>query len=201
MESLSAAACETFIHVTEVEFLLGVISHADLEEREEILQWLMNDDGGGSDPRFLQGESQERTENSNSKIEVVNSDGSEDVDDYFEEPLILHLIPSGLNNKWVFTIGDSDNYPSVPHGHLDNKTRPWPKLNPYTGRAYSAKDSENIRYRLSRNDMIALWNNQDFRRHALEQIHFYRETYPHYRFPVPEERLRILPVWRRRRGF
>jgi hypothetical protein len=65
-----------------------------------------------------------------------------------------HLV---MLTKWVFTAGDPDCYPSVPHEHFQKKTNSWPKLNPYTGRVFSAPHEEDKARRLTKEEMQILW--------------------------------------------
>lgn len=189
-----------FWFITDVEYSIGVASLADLHEREEVFEWL--DPGAGGrrpDPRGQKhsaDESQRPNEPDEPQAPPPPESSADSVSGDREEDEPLQLLPLGLRNRWCFTKNDVDFYPSVPHGHLNDKTNPWPKLSPYTGRAYSAKDHEDTKLRLSRQEMITLWNNKQFRRHALETIAWYSETFPQYHFPVANPRR--LPRWRRR---
>lgn len=177
------------------EFEFGIIGIAELEERELVFQWIFHQSDGvtNSDPRAL-AQTEERTTREESSRNASTggqsaSGGAVDADD-----LVLEFIPQGLKNIWVFTKDDADSYPSVPHGHLDSKTRSWPKLNPYTGRAFAAKDVEHQAYRLTQKEMFNLWNDRKFRKHALETIAWYQSQFPYYQFDVPNPRR--LPRWR-----
>ncbi|MCS2172637.1 hypothetical protein MUU46_20345 [Scandinavium sp. TWS1a] len=65
-------------------------------------------------------------------------------------------------NKWLFTVGDADCFPSVPHGHYKRKTKPWPKLNPYIGVVFSSMQTEDVSSRLTKKEMKLLWNESKF---------------------------------------
>jgi hypothetical protein len=193
--NLCREAIEAFLFISDCECWCGSIGIADLIERHEVLSWLADESNGAHDPRNTESSVDENTDN--------GEQWASDVDGQIREkrqadgePPIIEFMPLGLSQSWFFTLGDPDNYPSVPHGHLQNQNRPWPKLNPYTGRAFNAKDSEDVRLRLRRKDMVVLWNSQDFRDHALKQIAHYQVTFPHHRFPVPASRVRRLPRWK-----
>ena len=100
-------------------------------------------------------------------------------------------------NQWVFTLGDVDCYPSVPHGHLHKKTNSWPKLNPYVGRVFSGMHQELVRSRLKRHEMALLWNDQDFVRHCRDQVLWYSGFAPSYTFPNARRGKLRFPRWRR----
>ena len=85
---------------------------------------------------------------------------------------------------WVFTKADRDSYPSIPHGHYQNQNRSWPKLNPYTGRVFSAKHQEDKSQRLSKKDMKTIWSDESFKSFCREMIIWYQEQFPYYEFPV-----------------
>ena len=98
-------------------------------------------------------------------------------------------------NKWMFTIGDPDCYPSVPHGHFRNKTRVWPKLNPYTGRVFSGNHQEDVNSRLSKNEMRFLWTDSNFVDHCRKQVHWYSNFAPAYGFPNARLGRDVFPKW------
>ena len=110
-----------------------------------------------------------------------------------DDDVILHFIPGGNTglSDWAFHPLDVDFFPSVPHGHFENK--PNPKLDAYLGWVYQG--SRQIR-REPRAHIVALWNDNKFRAMASTAIKFYLTTFPGYsgwRVANP----RILP--RRRR--
>lgn len=189
---LNDEAIQTFVFISDCEYSSGLIGLADMMERHEALDWLVDGDDRSKDPRPIQNESQAELESWNllsndEKLQVRKQANADD------EPPILEFIPIGLKRPWCFTVGDPDNYPSVPHGHLNSKDQPWPKLNPYTGRAFNAKDFEELKLRLSRKEMVCLWNNKDFCDHARKQIAYYSTQFPHHKFPVPIRRIFRLP--------
>ena len=180
-------AVYTYCFLTEWEFDVGIIGISEYEERADVLDWLINypHRATSTDPR---GEA-ETNEDSSFPIEPLpegntgQGDNNQRRPDEEENPS-RELIPIGLRQRWAFTKNDADCYPSVPHGHLNEKTNAWPKLNPYTGQAFSKKDSEDMYYRLKKQEMIILWNDDKFRLHALETIAWYSTINPCYRFPV-----------------
>jgi hypothetical protein len=78
-------------------------------------------------------------------------------------------------SDWIFHPFDPDFRPSVPHGHWDGA--PNPKLDVYLGWVY--RNSQQIR-REPRRNIIALWNDRDFRRFAKRTIEYYLKHHPHY---------------------
>lgn len=195
--SLTEDSIDVYIFISDCEFNLGTIGFAEYEERKEVLAWLIDNDNGANDPRgaLAQEEGLERDFKNKRKNENAVEDDSKGASQYAETPPV-QFIPGGLARTWVFTIGDPDHYPSVPHGHLNNQNQKWPKLNPYSGRAFGKTQSENTTLRLSREEMRSLWNDEKFKQHALKQIAWYNRTYPRHRFPVPRHRISRLPKWR-----
>ncbi|MBN9685900.1 MULTISPECIES: hypothetical protein [unclassified Corallococcus] len=203
-DELTKEGADTFWFLTNWEFDSGLIGLAEHQERYNILQWLSMRDpsaggGQGDDPR---GDLRGSADSSRPEEQVERSDSTavreKAAGAGIQQPAAvarqldanppLQLIPPELSERWCFTKNDADFYPSVPHGHLNDKTNPWPKLNPYSGRAFAAKDSEDKRHRLERREMIALWNSRSFRSHALDTIVWYQATYAYHRFPVVNPR-------------
>lgn len=88
------------------------------------------------------------------------------------------------NCVWIFTIGDSDDKPSVPHGHAKDVGY---RLDVWNGNIYPAgKERKNIIGRLKKKELHRLHTDQGFIDFAKKQIEWYRETYPHINFYVPE---------------
>ncbi|WP_216712728.1 hypothetical protein [Pseudoalteromonas sp. TB64] len=94
---------------------------------------------------------------------------------------------------WVFTKADPDSYPSVPHGHFKNQNNKWPKLNPYTGRIFSAKHQEDKKQLLSKKQMRKIWSDEKFKSFCREMIIWYQEKFSYYEFPV--RRPLRMPRW------
>ena len=88
------------------------------------------------------------------------------------------------NYIWEFIIGDSDDKPSVPHGHAKGAGY---RLDVWTGNIYPAgKERNKIIGKLNKKDLRKLYADQRFIDFAKKQIEWYRETYPHIIFYVPE---------------
>lgn len=191
---LSVDATYVYWFLTDWEFDFGIIGISEYIEREEVFAWLVEDEAvSDGDPR---GEA--HVEEQERRAELGDESGQREVGkapQETEDPL-LEFTPTGLSKRWCFTKDDTDFYPSVPHGHLNHKTNAWPKLNPYTGRAFSAKNVESTTYRLQKREMIQLWNDSKFRQHALETIVWYKATFPYYNFHVKSPFR--LPHWQRR---
>ena len=94
-----------------------------------------------------------------------------------EEILTIHfsLNVKGLR-EWFFRPGDPDYFPSIPHGHWNNKD--FPKLDAYLGWVYDCFGAQ-IR-RESRSSIITLWNDRKFRIEAAKAVGYYLQTYPTY---------------------
>jgi len=191
---LSRRAANVYLFLSHWAYDNGLISYPDLSERYDVLNALLNE--GGDLDAWVFGDIEEPREHQEIlRDEDRLSSNSGRSSGPGPEPQDLQLIPSALPN-WIFTLDDPDFYPSTPHGHYQSKTRPWPKLNPYTGRAFRAKDQEEPKLRLTKRQMILLWNDETFRAFCLEHVAWYEAEFPHYRFPV--EVPYRLPRWRRR---
>jgi len=173
------------ILLSDLSYQLGLIGMAEYEERREVAHWLSVDEQGQPDPRRNRHEEQERPHKSD---EVPESEGAQpqggsgSANSTEEDP--TDLWPRFLAfNKWMFTVGDRDCYPSVPHGHLRRKTNEWPKLNPYTGRVFSAVHAEDVASRLTKAEMKILWNDSDFVELCRKQVLWYSDFAPAYGFP------------------
>jgi len=84
----------------------------------------------------------------------------------------------GLND-WVFHQYDRDFHPSIPHGHFKGKSQP--KLDSYLGWVYQG--SKQIK-RLSRDLIVDLWNDEEFRTFAQIAIEWYMYEFPSYNWRV-----------------
>ncbi|WP_157074342.1 hypothetical protein [Pseudoxanthomonas mexicana] len=149
------------ILLTDLSYGIGLIGVAEYLERMKVADWLSESNAGMRDPRL---ESPEE-EPARRKPELPKGEGAasgsgssggqggdEDSSPYMQ---FLAL------KTWMFTAGDHDCYPSVPHGHFQRKTNKWPKLNPYIGRVFSGMHTENVSARLTRTEMKALWSDDD----------------------------------------
>lgn len=104
-----------------------------------------------------------------------------------ESPSVFHLITqkAGIFGKWNFHLTDRDFFPSIPHGHAVQNNRL--KLDSYLGHIY--KD-DSFYARESRQYIIDLWNDESFRKNAIETIKFYMQEYPMFNWRV-QDPLRI----------
>lgn len=101
-----------------------------------------------------------------------------------EEPLFFYLVSISGLSKWHFHQYDDDFFPSIPHGHWENKKQP--KLDSYLGWVYGG--SKQIR-RESRSLISKLWNDDKFRFFATVAIDYYMTKYPTYSgWRVPNSR-------------
>lgn len=194
---LTEEAQGAYLGFTEWALHHRFISWSDFEERlailERLARWPSDANTPGADPRPAFGDESERPrplrESELWKPEAASVGGPSGGPRKPQTtspapPAPLQFIPPELRERWCFTINDPDAYPSVPHGHLGEKTQPWPKLNPYTGCAYARKDKEAGHHRLRREEMVRLWNSPTFRQHARDTIEWFQTAYRHHRFPV-----------------
>jgi hypothetical protein len=100
-----------------------------------------------------------------------------------------------LFQGWVFTKADPDPYPSTPHGHWKNQNQKWPKLNPYSGRAFLTKHQEDVGKRLSKVQMKLLWSDEKFKDFCRAHIVWYRESFPFHDFGRSNKLLLKFPKW------
>lgn len=168
--------------LSDLSYQIGLIGIAEYKERREMAYWLSSNGENKPDPRGsgheemeLPRENDERPESDSSQGQ--GSSGSANASD--DDPNLKFL----ALNKWIFTVGDRDCYPSVPHGHLHRKTNEWPKLNPYTGRVFADIHAEDASLRLTKAEMKWLWNNEDFVEHCRKQVLWYSDFAPDYTFP------------------
>lgn len=167
------------INLAEIHYSFGFINRNELEERYLVALWLS--DEKDIDPRM--DISEEDTSDQEDQNEECNEDEltprvnpSANHDDEWTEFLCL--------NKWVFTKSDPDDYPSVPHGHYESQNRKWPKLNPYTGKVFVAKNQEDKSRKLNKKQMKIIWSEAKFRAFCREMVVWYLEKNPLYRFTV-----------------
>ncbi|WP_145278847.1 hypothetical protein [Pseudomonas sp. URMO17WK12:I11] len=177
------------LFLSEISYCLGLIGLAEFKERLEVAEWLLDSGGTVRDPRLGLGEEPEPRESS----ECEQPDLAEGVKRDDPADRWYHLV---VLNKWVFTVGDADCYPSVPHGHFQKKTNSWPKLNPYIGRVFSAPHEEDKSRRLIKTEMQELWNDREFIEHCHKQIEWYTEFAPNYEFITAKKGRHQLPRWR-----
>ncbi|WP_041852928.1 hypothetical protein [Vibrio antiquarius] len=169
----------TLLLLADLSYQHGLIGLNEYAERLETIDWLTS--------------TEDSTEAEMRQLEEVNgltSQTSTSQNDVRDESLSLLAL-----KKWMFTIGDADCFPSVPHGHLNNKNGKT-KLNPYTGYIIN-KDKKEID-RLTKAEMYVLWSDPKFRNHCREQINWYTGFAPEYLFPDARKGRLSLPKWRKR---
>lgn len=90
-----------------------------------------------------------------------------------------------LGDKWKFHKGDIDWWPSVPHGHFNSNNNI--KLDAYLGFTYDVSNNNKQLKRETKVFICDLWNQERFRKFAIETIdHFISENpYFHWRVPHP----------------
>lgn len=184
------------ILLTDLSYEIGLIGVAEYEERMGIAAWLsdineeMRDPRLGNDNEDAQRQREERVKENGSEGGVRSRGVQEERDDGYPYMQFQAL------NTWIFTVGDVDCYPSVPHGHFKKKTNEWPKLNPYIGRVFGAMHTEDISARLTRADMKTLWNDESFVEHCLQQVLWYSDFAPRYAFSSARRGKFHFPRWR-----
>jgi len=184
------------ILLTDLSYETGLIGLAEYEERLAVGDWLSTSDHDRTDPRARLGEEDRYSEEpgtpSNEDVSA-GSTGTSTAGERTDHQVRLEFLALG---KWMFTLGDPDCYPSVPHGHLHKKTIEWPKLNPYTGRVFSDMHLEDVGSRLAKAQMKLLWNDSDFVEHCRKQVLWYSDFAPDYGFPRARFGKLRFPRWR-----
>lgn len=190
--------------LSELSYRFGIIGLIEFQERFEVYRWLEDNSNSLSDPRNAPGEyyapfEEERMKDEydsdrNNRIDdsQLNQTGARESQTIEDEDESMHFLAF---KKWLFTIGDADCFPSVPHGHFKRKTTPWPKLNPYTGVVHSNMKVEDVSSRLTKREMRILWNDSKFIEECKKQILWYSRFAPDYSFPSARFGRYILPRW------
>ena len=167
--------------LADLNFEVGLIGISEYGERLAVAQWLMDESSIVADPR--QPPLEERHESGEADANADSPDDNRrerDVGGPDQSRYAEFLFKS----KWLFTRSDPDPYPSTPHGHLQSANRSWPKLNPYTGRAFKTMHQEEPRLRLGKHDMKELWCNESFRDFCRSYVLWYMEFDPAHKFSV-----------------
>ena len=88
------------------------------------------------------------------------------------------------NCIWNFTLGDPDDKPSVPHAHAEGLGY---RLNAWTRDIYPAGNERKKSIgKLKRKELQKLHSDPKFISFANKQIQWYKETYPHIHFYIPD---------------
>ena len=191
---LTTEAAGDFLYLTETSLKFGIIQRTIYLERMSVLSMLGQPNDVATS--FAQGVMSENYWHADD--DEWGHDPSELVDKgvisvgpatlYDEDGDYIHFMTDtdGLKN-WFFRRVDPDYFPSVPHGHWRNLSKR--KLDAYLGWIYQGSKQID---RLKRNSIIALWNNEKFRKVAIEAVNYYLTTHPQYKgWRVPDPR--ILP--------
>ncbi|MBU6502693.1 MAG: hypothetical protein KGQ35_07495, partial [Burkholderiales bacterium] len=166
------------IHLlNDLSYAAGLIGLVELEERNQIASWVFSRDHSRiherTDPRgVLDREPEEQVRIEEAEVfQPLEKNGrvlgSSVNDPAAQEPASTQFL---VLKRWYFTLGDADCSPSIPHGHENAKTQKWPKLNPYTGKVFTATHQEDAPRRLSRLDMQMLWRDDAFVDHCQQQV-------------------------------
>lgn len=195
MKYLSAKAARLYLEISKWSFFLEQIGWTQLVDRLEALSVLCSP----SDPARLHAErvlrlsGVEQLSDNNWSLgneEEAHSDlpreptffESDNPDEEFPYLYLIVGSHTGLAN-WKFHLYDPDWFPSVPHGH--EKNGGLLKLDPYLGWVY--RRSAQI-HREDRWKIIALWNDDKFRKAALRSINYYIEYHPDFRWRILDPR-------------
>jgi hypothetical protein len=181
----------TLMTLAEMHHSFGLIGIVEYEERCRIAHWLYGDSDQHTDPRYSNGEEQERERNEDELAPGTTVTAQEGDPNDPHDPGYLRF----LFNGWVFTKADVDPYPSTPHGHWQSQNRKWPKLDPYNGRAFEAKHRENISMRLKKFELKILWSDEKFKDFCRGHLIWYSENFPYHHFRVRRDRLLRFPSW------
>ncbi|WP_189071138.1 hypothetical protein [Deinococcus radiotolerans] len=179
--TLDSDAIAAFELTTDVQLFYGIIGIGEYINRLDFLDELiegMPEDGSG--------EEVVRVESLREGEFAPRSGGSTPI-----PRLELTVRTPGMSiKKWKFHKGDDDPNPSIPHGHSDSDDRI--KLDAYQGYVY--KKSEQLG-RVSRNSIVVLWNDKEFRKFAREAINAYIDRngdfhFKDYRRALPKRQKR-----------
>jgi hypothetical protein len=171
--------------LSDLAYACGLIGLNELEEREAVVEWMESDTV--VDPRVPGSEGETPgLEADNDPVNWVAVVAGQDSN----EPLALVVL-----STWIFTLGDVDCFPSVPHGHWKSKTTPWPKLDPFCGRVYRNTRTEDAGARLPKTAMRQIWRDKNFVSFCRDQIHWYSSFAPHYNFNRARYGKYVFPNW------
>ena len=185
--------CDDCSYVNGNLFVCAPLTISEFEERAIILGILVSEevDELVIPASFLDRANREKTqlhETVRSESEVIFEKGdeyrgsSETQLPMYSIPLIKFVTSSlpGIEKTWVFTKADPDPLPSVPHGHFKDKDNPEPKLDPYKGKAFKINGNEEEKYRLTKKEMVILWDSSDFQRFCKEKLKDFVEREPEW---------------------
>lgn len=181
MRHLKRAASSDFLHLTQLSFYLGVINWEQFLDRIAALREMTS----ARDPVHTFARRVIALENwfddrpwqdaqASGKSEVRSVPTGSEGDDYTIQLIIKHI---KLLGAWDFHQNDEDWFPSVPHGHNEEKGR---KLDAYLGWTWTTTKKSQCTGRVPRKAIIDLWNHDPFRELAAKAIDFYLTHFPNY---------------------
>lgn len=191
MKYLTRYASRAFLGTSKTAHLMGLISWSQLMDRLVALRDMCrpNDPSGQFAERILRLEEWSSESNwpyegdSPSNMNQGPSDASsfgssiDYLPDEDDEDAYLCFFPgttTGLS-AWEFHQYDDDFFPSVPHGHWNGRNQP--KLDPYQGWVYHGSEQKR---REPKKNIVALWNDRQFREFAEVALDYYRTHHPNY---------------------
>ena len=178
---MDSDAVVAFELTTYLQLHCGLIGVGEWVNRIDFLEELINE--------APEGDSSEET----SIVESCHGGEVASASGYNTPIPVLELIvstPTMEIKKWQFHKGDDDPNPSIPHGHDCGDAKV--KLDAYQGYIYRRTAQIG---RVSRNAIVMLWNNKEFRIFAREAIEAYVQRNGHHHF---RDYLRPLPKRQKR---
>lgn len=188
---INEKASSLFFSATQITFELGLLSFDEYSQRLVLLEDLLEEKSPLKEGLKSLLLSVKKDSDDKLHYDQLNNNSCDIRDRIFRYAIRYRRINnvfcfvSPLPNlrDWVFHQADDDYFPSIPHGHYLGKKQP--KLDPYLGWIYDGSTQKN---RLSRKDIIQLWNDKKFRDFAKKEIEWYIETYPSHHWKIPNPR-------------
>lgn len=190
--ALRDIAATDFEFISWTEMQLGIISRFEYLERCKCLEELIGSNNAWDEGSFKRAE--EGEEYSFNFYNAVDTDYEYRYSWIYpdeDEPLVMQFTmntPGMPVRRWDFHLTDADHFPSVPHGHKSDRHDV--TLHAYQGFIYEKRREID---RASRASIIALWNNDDFRKFAKRVLEHFIATHPpgligRAPFPLPRKR-------------
>lgn len=99
--------------LSDMSLMTGLIGYSGYTERHEIANWLKDSSGRIPDPRVTGHEHHEPVSKDSPDGNREDEGQSSITDKHSADvPPWLEIL---MMNQWMFTLGDADCYPSVPH--------------------------------------------------------------------------------------
>ena len=170
---INKEAIDSFYFASELSFKTGLISKEAFDKRIVELKDIVNENSNSTMKIYFRSE---YLKNKNKYIKIVPRITYRS----FSMNITAYNPSTKGLTEWVFHKGDPDPCPSIPHGHYLGRDHP--KLDAYYGFVYDRHNE--ITERISRKDIISLWNEEKFRKFAFEAIIHYTNAHPHHGWRV-----------------